>query len=284
MRKIIKTVLVIFLGFLVFLTGQTVRETIEVRSKIKKFVSLGVFQDNISNDKIKYYKVSRETFRDIEVYDRPPFFDNDLLMPGAEGDVFVTLQSPFPGYPGINEFVSFFFGGHAGYISNNNKVIEITGIPSGDESFFKVFFKGSDSTVANETSNYWLNPNYRNESDDSYSYFGSFYRKEWIGLRVKNVSYEDVELVTDFMKDLVDRNVQYNFQFILNTRDRYYCTDMMSRSYESIINNNRLNNIDLNSDGVAVTVNDLILSKDTYIAYYIFTDKNNVKHVYYIDN
>ncbi len=283
MKKIIKLIAVLFVGFLIFSTGVTAAESIAVKIKIKKFIKHGQLQEDISNDKIEYYKVSRETLKIKETYERTPFYNGDYTMLGAEGDVFVTQQSPFPNLPGVHQFVSFYFGGHAGYIGDDNRVYEIAGIPSSDESFLKVFFSGSSSTTSNDAPNYWLKDNYRDSSDPSFKYYGSYYRKEWIGLRVKRLDQDEISLVTDFMKDLVDREVQYNFQFIINRKDRYYCTDMMNRSYETIINNNSFKNIDLNGDMVATTVNDLILSKDVYIAYYVKTSNNGVKQVYYID-
>lgn len=283
MKRIIKWIVVLFIGFLIFSTGVTLAESIAVRQKIKNFTKLGILQEAQSDSKTKYYKVSRETLGFEEEFIRKPFYSDDYADIGAEGDIFVTQQSPFPSYPGVHQLISFYFGGHAGYVGPNNEIYEIAGIPSGDESFLKVFFKGSPSTVANVSSNYWMNDTYRTESDASYRAYGSYYRKEWIGLRVKGVSKQEISYVTDYMKDLVDREVQYNFTFILNRKDRYYCTDMMNRSYETIINNNSFKKIDLDSDMVATTVNDLILSKDVYLAYYVNADENGVKHVYYID-
>lgn len=283
MKKIIKLIVVLFIGFLIFSTGVTAAETIAVKRKINKFTKLGTIQENISTDKIKYYKVSRETLDFEETFTRDPFYNNNYAMLGSEGDIFVTQQSPFPTMPGVHQFVSFYFGGHAAYMGDDNRVYEIAGIPSGDESFFKVFFKGSPSTVATTASNYWMRDGYRDEDDPSFKFYGSYYRNEFVGLRVKVISETEIANVTDFMKDLVNREVQYNFQFVINRNDRYYCTDMMSRAYETIINNNSLDKIDLNRDKVAVSVNDLILSKDIYIAYYVHTDKDGVKHVYFID-
>ncbi len=284
MKKIIKLIVVMFIGFLVFSTGVTAAETIAVRRKIKNFTKLGILQEDISTNKTKYFKVSRETLGFEEEFEREPFFHNNLTQPGFEGDIFVTQQSPFPNLPGVHQFVSFYFGGHAAYVGDNNRLYEIAGIPSGDESFLEVFFKGSDSTVANSTSNYWMNDSFRDENDPSFVNYGSYYRKEWVGLRVKGVSLDSINKVTNFMKDLENRKVQYNFQFIINRKDRYYCTDMMNRAYETIINNNSFNDISLNYDMVATTVNDLILSKHSYIAYYVTTDKNGIKYLYFIDN
>ena len=281
MKKILKYALIAFVGVLAFLTGQTVHESIEIHRRVNAFMAKGTLQEDLSSDTIKYYKVSHETYHKDEFY-RPPFFAGDLTQPGAEGDILITRDSPLVTLPGIHQFVSFYFGGHAAYVGPNNKLYEIIGIPDYDESFLKVYFKGGRSTHVTDVDNYWLDSNFRNSNEPEYKVYGSYYRKNWIGVRVKGVSFEEIQQVNDFMQNLVDMQAQYNFQFIFNTTNRYYCTDMMARGISTIINNNGRMKYNLNQDGIAVTSNDLILSKDVYISYYVRTDKNNVKHVYYI--
>jgi|LSQX01.3.fsa_nt_gb hypothetical protein len=282
MKRIIKKVLILFLGFLIFLTGQTAAETVKVKREIKSFMKKGVLQEDISTEEIKYYKVSRETYYPDEYY-RDAFYDGDLQKAGAEGDLFVTRQAPIPDVPLVYDFVSFYFGGHAAYVGKDNILYDINGFPSGDETWLKVIFKGGVNTHISSTSNNWLNPNYRQPGEPSYKTFGSYYRKEWIGLRIKGINQEEIDQVSEFMVHLAEIEAQYNYAFIFFTKNKYYCTDMMSRAFATIINNDGKPKYNLNRDGVAVTVNDLILSKDTYISYYVWTDKNNVKHIYYID-
>lgn len=269
-------------AFMLFKTGVTIYETIAIRKQVNKFMSLGVLNEEISTDTIKYYEVSRETYYSDE-YERAPFFNNDYTKPGAEGDILVTQDSPFPYMPGIHQFITFFFGGHSGYIAYSNKVFETLGYPEYGESLIKVIFKGGRSTHANFSDNYWLYPDFHTPEDPSYKFYGSYYRKEWIGLRVKEVTEDEVYYVTDYINDLIDAKAQYNFSFLFFKKNRYYCTDLMSRPYETILDEGGNQKYNLNMDGFAVTVNDLIMSKDTYIAYYVRTDKNNVKHIYFIN-
>lgn len=283
LKRIIKISLVLFLGFLVFLTGQTFAETAKINKEIKTFMDKGVYQPHLSEEgTIKFYKVSRETYYPNELK-REPFFNGDLTKPGASGDILVTRQSPIPTYPGFYEFVSFYFGGHAAYIGENNNIYETFGFPNYDETLLDVIINGGDSTfVQVEHSNYWLDPNYRDDNSPDYIKFGNYYRKEWIGLRVKGVTDDEISQVTSYMDELVEKEAQYNHLYIFNTKNKYYCTDMMSRAYATITNSNGDSKYNLNKDGVVTTVNDLILSSDTYISYYVKTDKSNVKHVYYI--
>ena len=37
-----------------------------------------------------------------------------------------------------------------------------------------------------------------------------------------------------YLSKLEQEEAQYNFLFVLNTKNKYYCTDMVSRAYESI--------------------------------------------------
>lgn len=282
MKRILKTILTLFIGFLVFLTGQTVAETIKVNKKIKEFIKKGVYQEHLSVEgKIEFYKVSRETYYSNEL-ERSPFFNDDLQNPGDEGDLFVTRQAPLPNLPGIYEFVTFYFGGHAGYVDENNLIYETYGFIDDDENIFNVIVNGGRGTYVDVSENYWLDPEYRDENHPYYQKFGKYYREEWIGLRVKGIQEDEIKQVTKYMEHLAEIKAQYNHLFIFFTKNKYYCTDMMSRAFGSIVDEDGNQKYNLNRDGVAVTVNDLILSKDTYISYYVTTTKNNVKKVYYI--
>lgn len=281
MKRILKTAIILFIGFILFLTGQTIAEHMRIKQKVRDFTKLGILQEDISTDKIKYYKVSRETYYPNEYY-REPFYNGLLIEPGAEGDIFLSQQAPYPTLPGIYEFVTFYFGGHAAYIGPNNIIYDIAGYPVADETALGVYFKGGRETVVSENYNYWLDPTYTGSDEGNYRYFGSYYRKEFFGIRIKGVTEEEVDEVTKFMKHLDEIKAQYNFQFIFNKENRYYCTDMVERGYNSITTSDGKRKYNLNNDWVVVTVNDLLLSKDTYISFYVRTDKNDVKHIYYI--
>lgn len=283
MKRILKLLLYLVIGFFVFLTGQTIGEHIAIDREIAAFKKKGVLQESISTDSVKYYKVSRETYYPNEL-EKTPFFEGDLTQPGSAGDIFVTQQSPLVGMAGVHQFVSFFFGGHAAMLDDNNRLYETIGIPNDDEKLVDVILNGGDSThVVGGVYNYWLDPEHRrvSETDPSYQAYGTYYRKEWIGLRIKGVTQTQIDQTLDFLSDLEENEAQYNFLFVLNTKNKYYCTDLVSRAYESLKTEEGKQIYKFNQDGVAVTVNDLVLSKNTYISYYV-TTKNNIKYVYYI--
>lgn len=281
MKKILKWVLILFIGFLTFLTGQTAAEHLKIRKEIKNFTSVAIYQEEMSTDEIKYYKVSRETYYPDELY-REAFYNGRFDQPGAPGDILLTQSAPYPSLAGLYEVVTFYFGGHAAYMGEDNLIYDIAGYPTVNETFLEVFFKGGDATIVSSGYNYWLDKNYNNPSEANYRYFGSYYRKEFLGLRIKGVTAEDIEQTNDYMLHLEEIKAQYNFQYIIRRQNRYYCTDMMSRAYGSITISDGNKKYNLNQDGVAVTVNDLILSKDTYISFYVKTDSQDVKHIYFI--
>ena len=284
MKRILKLTLYAVIGFFVFLTGQTIGEHIAIQQEIRQFVQKGVLDEVNSTDTVKYYIVSRETYYPNELV-RTPFYESDFTKPGDAGDIFVTQTSPLAGFAGIHEFVSFFFGGHAAVIDEQNMIYETIGIPNSDENLFDVMLNGGEDTkVTGGIRNYWLNPTFRsvNENDPNYLAYGTYYRKSWIGLRLKGVTESDITTVMDYLEDKEQKEAQYNYWFVFNTNNRYYCTDMVSRAYEAIKTPDGNQKYHLNKDGIAVTVNDLVLSKNTYISYYVTTDKNDVKHVYYI--
>ncbi|NLK12122.1 MAG: hypothetical protein GX312_00825, partial [Candidatus Phytoplasma sp.] len=124
---------------------------------------------------------------------------------------------------------------------------------------------------------------HRGESDPAYPYYGSFYRDSFIGLRVKNITKEEKQLAINEAKRLEEINTMYNYLFFLDTKNKYYCTDFISRIYQSInYQRNDKEKLSLNDDGFITSVNDLILSKDTYIFFYKETIGNH-EHIYYFE-
>ena len=58
-------------------------------------------------------------------------------------------------------------------------------------------------------------------------------------------------------------------------KDKYYCTDLITRSLYKF-------GIDLNYDNFFAIGNDLILSDETYLIFYIECDSEGVFSVYYL--
>lgn len=290
MKKIIKTFVFLLIFGLGYSLGVAVFENFEYNSLVKEFTERGVLVNTINYDGYNYNYYEVERVHDYE-FDNKPTIINDSpanLVVGRKGDILLTPQSPFPYAWGIHEFVSFFFGGHSVLISdNNNSIIQSTGINAAkgislDVIIDTVFHDGvikDDDVVAEEITNYFFRPNYRSEQDSSFNKYKKFYRTEVLGLRVKNISDAQIDIAVDYAKELVNKAL-YNYLFVLDYKEKYYCTDLVSRSYKNSYNNDH-EKINLNDDGFITSVNDLVLSEDSYLFFYWKVEGDNV-NLYYL--
>jgi|SRR5690554_2827665 len=80
-----------------------------------------------------------------------------------------------------------------------------------------------------------------------------------IGLRIKGTSEEQRNKIVDYAKSKIDYS--YNYTFLFNRSQSFYCTDLVSRAAASA-------GINLNYDYLATTGNDLIANRHVYIIYY----------------
>lgn len=281
MKKVLNVLLVIIIGAIFYSLGISVYENAKVDKMIAEFKKAGVLNEEKSTETRKYYEVESKIRLDEETYIE---IENEFFM-GNIGDILVTRESPFPNLPFIHQFVSYYFGGHAAMVTAPDELTEIAGFPDKGESipqyvFHQVKYDEEGNPNHNFTggvlqtpSNYFI----RKYSD------GTYYRNKSIGLRVKSTADERREAV-EYINELRRKNVIYNYMFWLDTKEKYYCTDLMSRTYQSLVDENGKQKFSLNDDGFITSVNDLILSKDTMISTYFEVDKKGVEHVYYLVN
>ena len=252
MKDFWKITLIILRSFLIFVVvwGITISATKNVHKSIlvENFKSKGVYQEDISTSSTKFYKI--ESNEDMEAFTS----DGSMIYPGKGTDILVSCQAIV--HPLINGFISFTAGGHAAFINpnygdyKNNFIvedttsIEATGLNEG-KNLSDVF-----------STDYWA-------TDNPYT--------EVIGLRVKMTDEERRE-VTSICSSLIGD--EYNYSFIFDTTNKSYCSDIISKAYRKIGKN-------LNKDGFATTIYDLISSGDCYISYY-HVYKNDVKYIYYL--
>ena len=236
------------------------------------------------------HKVSRETYAELSDT-RSVFYGSDRVYLGQKGDIFVSQKSPFPGIPVVHQWINFNFGGHAAIHNGNNRFIEAVGFPGPGETILDfIFHPGNQphnfsATVNVTSSNYWLNPTFRYETDPDYKYYGNYYRNEFFGLRVKDVTPSQIDGAVNYANDKVDINL-YNFTFALDMTYKFYCTDLVSRAYQSVIVDEKdQKNFSraLNDDHFITSVNDIILSKDTYLAFYVEII-GGIVHIYYLED
>ena len=171
------------------------------------------------------------------------------MMPpilGAPGDIFVMPQSRMEVFPFFSEFVTYLFGGHGGVVTYDEKIVEAMGATKEEDTVFL------------------------NENDLYYT------ERTVIGLRV-NASKQDKEKAILNSNGVVGR--KYNYWFIFNTKDAFYCTDLCARVYskEFGLEDN------LDSNGFYTTVCDLFFSKQTDISFVKYRHDGKT-YIYYAKN
>lgn len=296
-RTIFKVLLLLIIGAGVFTLGKAITKDILVNSEIQKFKDRAIFeyeeeflyQVGVSQTR-RYYKVPRETSYELNDT-RSVFYTNSRKYLGQTGDIFMSQESPFPDQFLIHQFISYYFGGHAAIKNGSNQFIEAVGFPDDDESLLDIIRHPGDephdfSVTVNRTSgNYFLNPNHRTEFNPFYDDFGTYYRKEIIGVRVKDITEEQINGAVAYADDKVDKSL-YNFLFFLDMNYKFYCTDLVSRAYQDVMvpKEEQKNYAKaLNDDRFITSVNDIVLSDETYIAFY-FEVIDDVVHIYYLED
>lgn len=223
---------------------------------VEEFKNRAILNEDISTKYIKYYKIESNE-------ERPTFiqYGNDCL-PGNCADILISTQAlVFKGMPIIGDIipagVSFFAGGHAAIINDTwrdfelgsagiDTTVEATGLNEGE----------NPATIFNRS--YWVD-------ESPYT--------EVIVLRCK-LTDEQIREVNALALSYVGD--PYNYSFIFDTKNKTYCSDLVSKVFDHVGYN-------LNKDGFATTIYDLIVSNDCYISYYHYFDNNHVKHIYYLD-
>lgn len=248
--KIIRKILIILIFSLII--GISINSTVEniiISKQILDFKKKGVFQENISTSTEKYYLVSRETW----MPDIPAFYENNgRKYYGSSGDLLLGLKSAIEGIPVVEEFITYNFGGHAASVCYEYYGDKINYEPNQVIESSTVYEEG----VVVVNGEYWKDNNYRDQV---------------IGVRLK-VSEEKKKKAFEYMVSKV--GLDYNNLFIFNTKNSFYCTDLISRAYETV-------GIDLNYDGFYTSVQDLIASDETYIFFYK-EYKKGIEYYYYL--
>jgi len=295
--RVIKFLLLLIIGGMVYSLGVAVSENIRVDRAIEAFKERAVFEEEVNFEYTsgvfqvrRYYSVSRETSYELQDT-RSVFYDSTRKYLGQKGDIYVTQKSPFPDSPAFHLFMSYYFGGHAAINNGENKFIEATGFPEDDETVWEIITQPGNEpndysvTASLTSSNYWLNPRYRPENAPEVPYFGRGYRKDFVGLRVKNVTQAQIDGVVEYGMDKVDVSL-YNFLFFLDMKYKFYCTDLVSRAWQHVLideKDQRQYSRSLNDDGFITSVNDIILSDDTYMTVYVEVI-DEVYHIYYLED
>jgi len=235
----------IFIG----ITLNSIVENVYLSIEIEDFKNKGVYQEDVSDSHTKYYKVSRETW----MSDESVFQEVDgRVTYGNSGDIICTLDSYAGNLQITHDLVGFFFGGHCASVCYQ-------------ETYNNVSYN----------KNYCIEAHYNNGVQQSYSGYWTRenVRDQIIVLRVKASQEKKVEAFHNLC-DCIGSD--YNKNYIFNTKNNYYCSDLISRAWQDV-------GIDLNYDGFYCSIQDIICSDMTYISMYKVS-KNNVDYIYYLED
>ena len=260
-KKFIKTfffiLLIAVLSGTVFFTFSAVYENNQIEKLVSEFISDGERLGFSKTYNAWFYKVKKDykditpSFTYVEEKDRPYFFKDYPYVCGSTGDILTSLHSPLDSKI-LRDFVEFYFGGHAAIVNGYN-VIETTGL--NEDMSTNVVIRGDND---------WLYP-YNTK------------RAEFIALKVKNAS--ETDRIKAYENAESKLGEPYNYSFIFNTKKSHYCTDLVSKSYYQVSEE-----YDLNEDEIAVTVQDLIVSSNTYIFLYKNQNLDGTYNIYYLDD
>lgn len=224
-------------------------KNIESTIKIEQFKSQGIYEPEKSSSFIKYYRVPVSDPNEAPAYHA----EGNLVLPGSPGDVIVSLTSSI-NIPVIRDIISFYAGGHAALCtddycdyfgsSNTSTIIEAPGV--------------DDYPCPARVSSiyYWTTPNLFSSS---------------LVLRVKMTDREKTEVLSYAQTIVGD---PYNYSFLFDTTNKSYCSDLVSKSFKKI-------NKNLNKDSFSTTIQDLVISDETYITFYQYFE-NDVRYIYYL--
>lgn len=251
MRKIVRIGLLIFRSILIFVaigafTTASVKNVMKLVI-VEKFKSQGIYQEDISTDRIKYYRIESDEEKGFKKV-------GNNILPGAPGDILVSTQATVVN-PLVSGLISFFAGGHAAICCDDYRDYEIS----------------LDSSISIEATGLESGANLAKPFNKSYWMNDSVFT-EIMALRIDMNESEKKEVLSNSSALLGD---PYNFSFIFDTENKSYCSDIVSKTYSKIGAN-------LNKDGFTTSVYDLIVSSDTYLSYYHYYDNNNVLHIYYL--
>ena len=221
-------------------------DNIKMQNQIKDFIEQATFEFEANN--VRYYYIECDDL-DEEVltinYNSNGVASRPTL--GAPGDLFVMPESRMDYIPFSMEFITYLFGGHAGVVIENNKIIEAMGGASDQMYVFE------------------------NPTDLFYE------ERTVVGLRVVGSTKEERMRACENARSIIGK--PYNMLFVLNTKDRYYCTDICNRIYSKEFGLD----YKIDKNGFHVSCQDLMKSKDTMITYVKIVD-GKTTHIYYLKN
>lgn len=232
---IIKSLLICLIGTFSFFTFSAFDENIQIKQEINDFKKNSSFYCYSKKYNTNFYIVSNENFP----INSPSFtIVDEEIYPGYNGDILCSLKNEHYNKI-VSSLFSFYFGGHAALVCNGQKLFQTTGYSPTKENY------------ATYDENNWL--------------YNHDIRFNFVGLKI-NATQQEKDLI---VKESVKLQYKpYNFLFIFNNKNAYYCTDLIERLYKEYTK------VNLNEDDVIVSVQDIIVS--SYSSIFLYKELNPV--------
>lgn len=266
LKKIIKILnrllLIILICFFIFLINGTFEHFV-VQDRIEEFKARAVGEP-VKDEKIAntyYYRVpareGEDTSRNI--------FNRERRIIGAKADIITSNRNPLRKYPILRElvapFAKYFYLGH-------------TSINSTEDGSYLIETIGNsvwENNKVQENRNDWIT----SEEASGNDYFSPMI----IGLRIKDTTAEQRDKMVEYARSKID--YPYNFSFLFNRANSFYCTDIVSRAVEA-------GGVNVNYDFLATTGTDILTSENVYIFFIreVVIDENGNEryNIYYLDD
>lgn len=246
MKKIIGLILTGLLCFIIWATIGSGIENIKIDLEVANFIKSATLIPEKSTEKTKYYEVKADF-----VLDKPTTTQvGSKNYPGYMGDIICTREAAID-FPVIKQGIEYYVGGHAAFCAFPYQSNEVN-FSAGDT--YEITGFGNDITANVQSAYYFLNGGY----------------KEFMVYRVKT---SFTNRFRAFINGLNFYGQSYNYSFIANKSSKKYCSDLVSASYKYV-------GIDLDPDGVATTVTDLMANLQVFLTYYSNVDASGVRSIY----
>ena len=234
-----RLLLLILIGFFIFLVNGTFEHFV-AQNKIEAFKARAegepIPDENIHNT--YYYPIrareGEDTSRNI--------FDMEKRIVGAKADIITSNRNPLRDYPVLRDliapFAKYFYLGH-------------TSINSTEDGSYLVETIGNsiwENNIVRESKNTWISEEEHPNSDYSSPVI--------IGLRVKDTTPEQRDRMVEYARSKL--GYRYNYTFLFNRANSFYCTDIVSRAVEA-------GGVNVNYDFMATTGTDILISPNVYI-------------------
>lgn len=238
-RILNRFLLIILICFFIFIVNGTAEHFV-AQDKIADFKARAVGEP-VKDERIEntyYYRVpareGEDTSRNI--------FDFKRRLIGSQADIITSNRNPLRDYPVLRElvapFAKYFYLGHTSINSteDGSRLVETIG-----NSIW------SDNVVR-ETTNNWIT--------EEESYGNDYSSPMIIGLRIKDTTPEQRDKMVAYARSKI--GYHYNYSFLFNRANSFYCTDIVSRSVKA-------GGINVNYDFLATTGTDILVSQNVYI-------------------